>query len=174
MLATPMTLLTRMDEKAVDDCEIILDCYSRTWKAKKTRAERGEEEGEFKNNHEWAHGRKHIFLSEGARQQLERLRDERRQGAATCIQSAWRGWNYRKRKSVKPRRNDNVRSSAIGLARSSLVRDQQRPPRPQPISGTPPPLPSSEGQAADQATNDRCDFKTIQQTCALFGLDLVR
>lgn len=36
-------------------------------------------------------------------------------------------------------------------------------PRPQPIAGTPPPDP-----------NEKCDTKVIQQTCNLFGLDLVR
>lgn len=35
-------------------------------------------------------------------------------------------------------------------------------PRPQPIAGTPPPDP-----------NEKCDTKMIQQTCNLFGLDLV-
>jgi dachs len=35
-------------------------------------------------------------------------------------------------------------------------------PRPQPIAGTPPPDP-----------NEKCDTKIIQQTCNLFGLDLV-
>lgn len=35
-------------------------------------------------------------------------------------------------------------------------------PRPQPIAGTPPPDP-----------NEKCDAKVIQQTCNLFGLDLV-
>ena len=35
-------------------------------------------------------------------------------------------------------------------------------PRPQPIAGTPPPDPS-----------EKCDSKIIQQTCTLFGLDLV-
>ena len=35
------------------------------------------------NNKDWAHGRKHIFLSEGARQQLEQMRDSRRKWAST-------------------------------------------------------------------------------------------
>lgn len=35
-------------------------------------------------------------------------------------------------------------------------------PRPQPIAGTPPPDP-----------NEKCDAKIIQQTCNLYGLDLV-
>merc|ERR1712141_795372 len=49
----------------------------------------------------------------------------------------------------------------------ALLGRTQRP-RPQPISGTPPPDASINSQAID-----RCDFKTIQQTCSLFGLDLV-
>lgn len=36
-------------------------------------------------------------------------------------------------------------------------------PRPQPIAGTPPPDPA-----------EKCDHKMIQQTCTLFGLDLVQ
>merc|ERR1712038_1592649 len=48
-----------------------------------------------------------------------------------------------------------------------LVRSQR--PRPQPISGTPPPDASINNNPID-----RCDFKTIQQSCALFGLDLER
>jgi len=35
-------------------------------------------------------------------------------------------------------------------------------PRPQPIAGTPPP-----------ETNEKCDAKLVQQTCSLFGLDMV-
>lgn len=35
-------------------------------------------------------------------------------------------------------------------------------PRPQPITGTPPPI------------DEKLDAKVIQQTCTLFGLDLVR
>lgn len=35
-------------------------------------------------------------------------------------------------------------------------------PRPQPITGTPPPI-----------ENEKMDAKVIQQTCTLFGLDLV-
>ena len=72
MLATPMTRLTRQDEKAVDYCEFILDCYSK----------QASKDHQYKNNIEWAHGRKHVFLSEGARQRLENLREVRRRGAA--------------------------------------------------------------------------------------------
>jgi hypothetical protein len=68
----------------VEDCEIILDCYSRNLKRPKSEDEF--EACSSNNNKDWAHGRKHIFLSEGARQQLEQLRETRRQAAATKIQ----------------------------------------------------------------------------------------
>ena len=156
MLANPASSLTRLDEKAVNDCEVILDCYSRTLKD-------SFKNGCSNNNKEWAHGRKHIFLSEGARQQLEQLRSQRRHAAATLIQSTWRGFSLRKRKWIKPKRNDHAVARNLMPFRSSSQR-----PRPQPIAGTPPPDPSTKA-----TNNDRCDFKTIQQTCALFGLDLV-
>jgi hypothetical protein len=79
-----VTRLSRLEEKAVEDCEIILDCYSRNLKRPKSEDEF--EACSSNNNKDWAHGRKHIFLSEGARQQLEQLRETRRQAAATKIQ----------------------------------------------------------------------------------------
>lgn len=48
-------------------------------------------------------------------------------------------------------------TSAPVVAGATLTR-----PRPQPIAGTPPPDP-----------NEKYDQKMIQQTCTLFGLDLV-
>ena len=89
-------------------------------------------------------------FSEGARQQLEMMRIETRHGAATLIQAVWRGWHLR-------RRWPTLKRNLVLRARSRTVR-----PRPQPIAGTPPP-----------DVLDRCDHKTIQQTCSLFGLDLV-
>lgn len=53
----------------------------------------------------------------------------------------------------------NVKSAASVAAVSASASTR---PRPQPIAGTPPPDP-----------NEKCDAKTIQQTCTLFGLDLV-
>ena len=163
MLATPMTRLTRQDEKAVDDCEFILDCYSK----------QASKDHQYKNNHEWAHGRKHVFLSEGARQRLENLREVRRRGAAIKIQAVWRGFHVCSRAGDRrhtPKRNE----TRPPLSSSGHVnfRASQRPPRPQPISGTPPPL--LPAAAASEGPDDKCDFQTIQQTCALFGLDLVR
>jgi len=42
--------------------------------------------------------------------------------------------------------------------------------RPKPISCTPPPFDASQSGMQ----TDKCDYKTIQQTCSLFGLDLER
>ena len=67
MLARPMTRLSRQDDKAVQDCELILDCYSQANATQPSSTS----QSQYKNNQEWAQGRKHVFLSEGARQRLE-------------------------------------------------------------------------------------------------------
>lgn len=56
-----------------------------------------------------------------------------------------------------PGRNAMMSSAGVIVGGTTLTR-----PRPQPIAGTPPPDP-----------NEKCDQKMIQQTCTLFGLDLV-
>lgn len=53
--------------------------------------------------------------------------------------------------------NTVVHSNNANIGGATLTR-----PRPQPIAGTPPPDP-----------NEKCDVKIIQQTCTLFGIDLV-
>ena len=129
------------------------------------------------NNKDWAHGRKHVFLSEGARQQLERMRESRRQTSAVKIQSLWRGWHARgglescKRTSARapPPPPALLHHPAMMQFDQSTKRVVAQRPRPQPISGTPPPM-IVDNQLMHV---DRCDFKTIQQTCSLFGLDLV-
>lgn len=145
MLA-PFAKLYRRDEKVTDDCHLILqhvlDLISKQQSLVSTS---------------YAMGKRHIFLSEGIRQHLERLRSETRQKAAISIQSTWRGWRCRLRR-IALRREKTVNQvlptrTALGGAR----------PRPQPIAGTPPPDP-----------NEKCDSKIIQQTCNLFGLDLER
>jgi dachs protein len=157
MLANPITRLSRAEEKAVEDCEIILDCYSRSVKEQDSSVYQN-----TTNNKDWAHGRKHVFLSEGARQQLENMRELRRQSASRMIQKAWRRWHSR-RTSFEIPRHQTVPHFGASIA---LKATGQRP-RPQPISGTPPPC-------NDPLMVDKCDFKTIQQTCSLFGLDLVK
>ncbi|XP_053606932.1 unconventional myosin-IXa isoform X2 [Plodia interpunctella] len=95
----------------------------------------------------WALGKRHVFLSEGMRQVLERMRRARRQAAAECIQAAWRRHRMR-----SPRA-----SSATG-APAPTAR-----PRPAPIAGTPPPDPT-----------EKCDPALAKRTCSLVGLDLER
>lgn len=53
--------------------------------------------------------------------------------------------------------NGIIHLSGATIGGATLTR-----PRPQPIAGTPPP-----------DLNEKCDAKVIQQTCSLFGIDLV-
>ena len=201
MLARPMNILKRTDEKSVEDCELILDCYSQLAK------EYFPESTSEPNNKDWAHGRKHIFLSEGARQQLEYLRIHIRTKSAAKIQSVFRGYLHRKRFNInsalsKPNNNNINRTVAMPVPSSPAHRAEAGPSlqhqnnpssqanisnlnmliqmqqqqqsfrshnRPKPISCTPPPFDASQSGMQ----TDKCDYKTIQQTCSLFGLDLV-
>ncbi|EAA13850.4 AGAP009933-PA, partial [Anopheles gambiae str. PEST] len=187
MLA-PFRLLRRCEEKALEDCKVILDF-----------ALENPPELDGSVTLSWAPGKRHIFLSEGIRQHLERLRTEVRMKSATLIQATWRGWNLRKRLGTIRRTHDihlmggallsiNKTSSEcftfecnvaqcwsnkcifITGARTGNVTHSNANntgtatrPRPQPIAGTPPPDP-----------NEKCDSKIIAQTCTLFGLDLER
>ncbi|KAL1417428.1 hypothetical protein MTO96_006171 [Rhipicephalus appendiculatus] len=155
-LLAPFKILKKTEDKAVGDCKLILEYFSQTIdNVKLSNAAVN-----------WALGKRHIFLSENARQQLELLREARRHAAALLIQAVWRGWHQRLRwPSLR-------RSLQLHAPRAANMRSQpavppagvaiQGRPRPQPISGTPPP------------EMERCDSKTIQQTCSLFGLDLER
>ena len=164
-----MKNLHRTDSKAVEDCEFILDCYS---KQVKTCLEINSPNNDKRSyNRDWAHGRKHIFLSEGARQQLESLRNMKIHKSATLIQNHWKMLKNRKQQHKKQNNNinNNIAQDITDSSKNgpdenlNLLWHHSR--RPKPISGTPPPL--------DVASGDKCDFKTIQQTCSLFGLDLV-
>ncbi|XP_058819970.1 myosin-I heavy chain isoform X2 [Topomyia yanbarensis] len=186
MLA-PFRLLRRCEEKALEDCKLILDF-----------ALENPPELDGSVTLSWAPGKRHIFLSEGIRQHLEMLRTEVRMKSATLIQATWRGWNLRKRLGTIRKSHDiklvgsgllainknNGRFYCISIDKSihfkAIYFAATRPPtaapkananntgtatrpRPQPIAGTPPPDP-----------NEKCDSKIIAQTCTLFGLDLER
>ncbi|XP_073968429.1 unconventional myosin-IXb-like dachs isoform X3 [Rhodnius prolixus] len=155
--------LRRCEEKAVEDCQTILQCLE----GKQTPR------GLVVT---WAFGKRHIFLSEGLRQELESRRWETLHRAAVTVQSAWRGHQARKRWPVLRRALQQAHhapppppapcaaQSANKGARGGVVPTSTLTrPRPQPISGTPPPDPT-----------EKCDHKIIQQTCTLFGLDLER
>lgn len=184
MLA-PFRMLRRCEEKALEDCNLILQF-----------ALENPPEMDGSVTLSWAPGKRHVFLSEGIRQHLEKLRSDIRTRSATLIQATWRGWQLRRRigtgtkvardihvnpaKVIKgaPSAGESQRSSRLNMSQFlTLVPPISAPrlstktantgtatrPRPQPIAGTPPPDP-----------NEKCDSKIIQQTCTLFGLDLVR
>lgn len=72
-LIAPFKQLRRAEEQAVEDTKLILQ-NAQQLKSK------------FGASTSWAVGKRHIFLSEGIRQQLENLRAETRRKAATAIQ----------------------------------------------------------------------------------------
>ena len=197
LLAPGVKTVSRKEEMAVEECHQILEFL-------RSILEQPLDEGSPICK-DWALGKKHVFLSEGTRQHLEQLRTEKRKYFATVVQSVWRGRSARRKlknnnKQQQIINNNNNNQSVIQQQQqqhSSRTRTSR--PRPQPISGTPPPegagsapafssmrdrpLPAitdqpslphhHKPQQSHQSHHDRCDFKTIQKTCALFGLDLV-
>ncbi|CAN8008343.1 unnamed protein product [Ixodes pacificus] len=149
----PFNTLKRTEDKAVGDCKLILEYFSQAIENVKLSNAAVN----------WALGKRHIFLSENGRQQLEMLREGRRHAAAVLIQAVWRGWHQRLRwPSLRRSLQLHGRTRALLSPTAAAGAQAAGRPRPQPISGTPPP------------EMERCDTKTIQQTCSLFGLDLER
>lgn len=72
-LIAPFKQLRRSEEQAVEDTKLILQNAQQV-------------KSKFGASTSWALGKRHIFLSEGIRQQLENLRSETRRKAATVIQ----------------------------------------------------------------------------------------
>lgn len=101
MLA-PFRMLKRIEEKALDDCKLILDCVNEVLP-------------QHNSPLNWAPGKRHVFLSEAMRQHLELLRTDVRTKSATLIQAAFRGFSLRKRINLK--RNRPVLLSSGTLAK---------------------------------------------------------
>lgn len=158
-LLAPFARLHRTEDKVMDDCHLILQYV----------VELISKQHSTLVSTSWALGKRHIFLSEGIRQHLEKLRTATRQKSATVIQATWRGWRLRCRWNNIKREKELLNASAGTSTKNTGARSRQEAtgtcqrPRPQPIAGTPPPDP-----------NEKCDNKIIQQTCTLFGLDLER
>uniref|UniRef100_A0A0A9W116 Unconventional myosin-Va n=1 Tax=Lygus hesperus TaxID=30085 RepID=A0A0A9W116_LYGHE len=146
--------LRRSEEKAVEDCQTILQYLEDKQLIRRPGLVVS-----------WAFGKRHIFLSEGLRQELESVRWETLHKAAVCLQSAWRAYQARKRwPALKRSLQQNHHPPPSAKAGRTLVTNSTLTrPRPQPIAGTPPPDPL-----------EKCDHKIIQQTCTMFGLDLER
>merc|ERR1719511_175910 len=165
MLA-PIKILSRNEELAFDDCKRILDYLKGSLEQ--------QVEGDSPIVKDWALGKKHVFLTEGTRQHLERLRTEKRNASVTLIQSVFRGFSARKKWPAVRR---GLQSQLANNLNQHQRASKPSRPRPQPISGTPPP--ESSGSAAAFLTGeqsrqeqfhlgqDRCDMKTIQKTCSL-------
>lgn len=141
--------LNKCEEKIVEDCLAILKHVAEKINKEKCPV-----------SISWTLGKRHIFLSEGIRQHLEKLRCDTRHNAATLIQATWRGWHCRYKLAILRKEKSTLNHNQPPINRSVLGGTR---PRPQPIAGTPPPDP-----------NEKCDAKVIQQTCNFFGLDLER
>ncbi|XP_077979493.1 uncharacterized protein LOC144434854 [Glandiceps talaboti] len=140
--------LRRSEEKAIEDTKAILESFLKAMDDSKQPY----------TSTNWALGKKHIFLSEGARQSMEQLRLEKREEAATIIQANVRRMICQKRwpslkRSLEHKhqvRNHNHRQSSC---KSPMYQEIERHRKRGPES-------------------DSCDIKTIQQTCYLYGLDM--
>ncbi|XP_050538527.1 unconventional myosin-IXb isoform X2 [Daktulosphaira vitifoliae] len=176
----PFNKLMRIDDRATDDCNLILQCIEEKINTKYSEVSMN-----------WAFGKRHVFLSEGVRQLLEKLRWETHHNAAVLIQCTWRSWRMRRKwpgtkrvlqmqQSVNPitqclngkinmnnRKVNNINSASgtqvanYPISNNTNTATLTRP-RPQPITGTPPP---DQTEKFDQ---------TILQTCNLVGLNLER
>lgn len=100
MLA-PFRMLRRCEEKALDDCKLILDFAM-------------EQPSELDSSVtlSWAPGKRHIFLSEGIRQHLENMRTNIRNRSAVLIQAAYRGWQLRRLGTIRRTRKDMLLPSS--------------------------------------------------------------
>jgi dachs len=85
MLA-PFRLLRRNEEKAMEDCKLILECAMQ---------QPSDLDGSV--TLAWAPGKRHVFLTEGIRQHLENLRTNVRTRSVTLIQATFRGYQLRRR-----------------------------------------------------------------------------
>lgn len=108
MLA-PFRMLRRNEDKALDDCKLILQITMDT---------PPDIQGTVTLS--WAPGKRHVFLSEGIRQHLEKLRGDIRMRSATIIQAMWRGYALRRRiGTVKRTRHtvlNNIHSNSTNIS----------------------------------------------------------
>lgn len=163
----PFKMLKRTEENVIEDCKTILECFVEAVREQHVVNKSAASTA-------WAQGKRHIFLSEAARQQLEMLRNAKRNSTAQLIQSVWRGWHFRltqwsaMRRALLAQKHTavNLQTQARGVGVGLTLASHSGPgsliggrPRPQPITDIPPP--------------EVCDPKVIQEICSLFGLDLV-
>ncbi|KAH8378149.1 hypothetical protein KR093_009621, partial [Drosophila rubida] len=105
MLA-PFRLLRRSEDKALEDCQLILQ-YAMDMEQPPVL------DGSV--TLAWAPGKRHVFISEGIRQHLEHLRTEIRHKSATRMQATWRGWSWRKKMGTSSLKRPAANDAAGGL-----------------------------------------------------------
>ncbi|KAM8716463.1 hypothetical protein ACLKA7_003354 [Drosophila subpalustris] len=203
MLA-PFRLLRRSEDKALEDCQLILQ-YAMDMEQPPVL------DGSV--TLAWAPGKRHVFISEGIRQHLEHLRTEIRHKSATRMQATWRGWWWRKKMGNSLKRpsanndgglmsalpaianscaklasaHNNPNGKATSAAMAALAAVAAAAPNTVPrlsakstnpslgIGGTVTrPRPQPIAGTPPPDPHEKCDQKIIQQTCSLFGLDLER
>ncbi|XP_066293064.1 myosin-I heavy chain-like isoform X2 [Branchiostoma lanceolatum] len=146
----PWRRRAKMEDMPQDECKLILDGFLQAVDSSDLPY----------TSANWAIGKKHIFLSEGARQQLESVRDIRRDQAATLIQA------YVRRRLCVKKWPSIRRSLELRKRAKSRSRSRSRSRSPHSARNRPQPIPVMENN------HDRCDTKTIQQTCCLYGMDM--
>ncbi|OTF78491.1 Myosin X-like protein [Euroglyphus maynei] len=162
------------DDTMLDDCRVILDHFDQIHRVNSANTNRA-----TAALTSWTLGRKHVFLSESARQQLEIARNGRRNAAATTIQALWRGYRLRQQWSyIKQVQMQQQRRLEQPMDHHQTIHKFSRPPRPQPISfSTPPPLATEPPQTLNLTgpnhvkSMDMYDFNLIKETCLLLGID---
>lgn len=145
------------EDSMIDDCKIILTNFD------KIRANTSHATAAITS---WVLGRKHVFLSESARQQLEIARNGRRNQAATQIQSIWRGYHLRQKWPFIKR--ELIAKSKHKEGNLETVFKNKLRPRPQPILSTP-----AQFGIHNAKSFDVFDFNLIKDTCFLLGIDPV-
>ncbi|XP_017854595.1 unconventional myosin-IXa isoform X3 [Drosophila busckii] len=200
MLA-PFKLLRRSEDKAQEDCQVILQYaldmeHPPVLDGSVTLA--------------WAPGKRHVFISEGIRQQLEHLRTEIRHRSAARMQAIWRGYWWRKKMGSSGNLKRNANTADTGLicsmpalakgtnnhiaksesesaaaaivalaavaasAPSTVARLSAKSTSAQMSSTVLRPRPQPIAGTPPPDPHEKCDQNIIQQTCSLFGLDLER
>lgn len=112
MLA-PFRLLRRNDDKALEDCKLILQNALENLPIV---------DGPVTLS--WAPGKRHVFLSEGIRQHLEKMRTDVRVRSAVCIQAVWRGWQLRRRLGSLKSTRDIIHSTGKNTVVTNMGKHQ--------------------------------------------------
>ncbi|EDW89595.1 uncharacterized protein LOC6528851 [Drosophila yakuba] len=179
MLA-PFRLLRRSEDQALEDCQLILQYALEQLSVLDGSVTLA-----------WAHGKRHVFLSEGIRQHLEHLRTEIRHKSANLMQAIRRGsWWRKKMSSGGPKRSKHLGHQQAPLSNTKVTPNSAAQSKAVVAAAAPISVPRLSAKTTNPCIGgtvarprpqpiagtpqEKCDQKIIQQTCNLFGLDLER